>query len=236
MSGFADLKANIVTATESLSINNGTNSITINPTTISGTSLTISGTNLNASTVTATNSLSINNGTNSITINPTTISGTSLTISGTNLVMSNANLSGTTTCTQSLLPSYSYPVSAGRIGEIITGTTTTLAYSGNSSPSEVARISLTKGVWILTSYIKTNGFAGVASPSGGYAINSIGPIANSFTDIIVRSNYVVYTGYELDSTISTPISINSSAIYYVNYQSNNPGPIVKVTFNAVRIA
>ena len=211
MSGFADLKANIVTATDSLSINNGTNSITINPTTISSASLTILGTNLN-------------------------ISSTNLTILGTNLVVSNANLSGTTTCTQSLLPSYSYPVSAGRIGEIITGTTTTLAYSGNSSPSQVASISLTKGVWILTSYIKTNGFAGVASPSGGYAINSIGPIGNSFTDIIVRSNYVVYTGYELDSTISTPISINSSATYYVNYQSNNPGPIVKVTFNAVRIA
>lgn len=197
MSGFADLKANIVTATDSLSINNGTNSITINP---------------------------------------TTISGTNLTISGTNLVMSNANLSGTTTCTQSLLPSYSYPVSAGRIGEIITGTTTTLAYSGNNDPSQVASISLTKGVWILTSNLISNPFANVGGPSGGYAINSIGPNPSSLTNRIAASNFVVYTGYDLESTVSAPISINSTTTYYVNYQSNNPGPIVKVAFNAVRIA
>ena len=60
MSTYADLKANIIVATDSLSVYDGTNRITITPTTLSGTSLILSNANLSGTTTGVTQNVSDN--------------------------------------------------------------------------------------------------------------------------------------------------------------------------------
>ena len=128
-----------------------------------------------------------------------------------------------------------YPVPSGQVGEIIVGTVTNLTYPVIDVPTQMATISLPKGVWIVTSNLTSNPY-GSYGGFGGYGINSIGPNASNFTNEFATSNFVVYGGYTLQSTVSGPVSINTTTNYYVNYQSNYPGPIGSVVFNAVRIA
>ena len=149
---------------------------------------------------------------------------------GTNTLHGNTTIAN---LSSPLIPNYTYPVPSGHVGEIVVGTVTTLNYTSINVPAQMASISLSKGVWILTSNLMSNPYA---YDYDRYGIHSIGPNSATFTNNLATTNVAVNPGGTFQSAVSAPVSINAPTYYYVNYQSNTPGPIVSVVFKAVRIA
>ena len=96
-------------------------------------------------------------------------------------------------------------------------------------------MSLTKGVWMITSYIKSNPFGAYGS-SGGYAINAVNTTSGLIDSIYGKTQFTVFGGYTWEAVVPLTLSINTTTTIYANYQSNNAGPVEAVILNAVRIA
>jgi len=140
---------------------------------------------------------------------------------------------GNTTITRlatALTPTYNYPVVATRIGERITGTNTT-TYPTAYVNKQVSAISLSKGVWILTSVITT-----INLTNTSYFNNYISTVANVNTNLLSSIELSVFPSSPASTTTSASISINATTTYFVNIQCNITNPITSLIFSAIRIS
>jgi hypothetical protein len=143
---------------------------------------------------------------------------------------------GNTTITRlatALTPTYSYPVAAGKVGERIVGTNTT-AYPSPYVDKQASTVSLTKGVWILTSVITTVTLVG----ANAYFNNYISTVPNVKTNLIGALEIgVISTSTNTGSTTASAIvSINATTSYYVNIQAGQTNPVSTLVFSAIRIS
>jgi len=161
-------------------------------------------------------------------------------------LLGSTNLLGTLTLQQPIAPSYSYPVAAGRIGEVIKSTTIVCENPIVSTNLVLCKIIVpTIGVYVLTfsSQFSTDNvtindqFAHV-----NIKTDSTDNILNQFqnygyTVIYLRNPNTNYYGYSF-SAIINPTTNNTTQSYYIKYISV-PSPttlLQNVELTAVRIA
>ena len=158
----------------------------------------------------------------------------------------NVTVTGPLNLQGSITPSYTYPVEAGRIGEIIKSTTIVCANPIVSTNLVLCKIIVpTSGIYILTfrsqfcndnvtvndQYahvrIKSDATDNVLSQDKNYG----------FTTIYLRNPNVNYYGYSF-SAIINPTSNSRTQSYYIEYISvPNPVTLLQdVELTAVRIA
>lgn len=183
-------------------------------------------TTLRNNTINIQNETQINN-TRQITIGATT-----------GLFDSNTTLAGKTTINKLTLgtaynPSYDYPIAgSGLIGYLITGVNISPLSYTNSALKTMSTISLTKGIWILTSFSVTNPL----TLSSNYFNNSFTTGTNGTGTIISANDISVQTGHTGKNTNTVVYSTNSSIDIYYNYGSNNSSSLASIRFTAYRIA
>ena len=148
----------------------------------------------------------------------------------------NTTMSGKTTINKlatPLIPVYDYPITTtGSIGALITAVNISpLSYS--SGAKTMSTLSLTKGLWIITSYAVTGAFV-----SNGFSIYNINTAQNTTaTGTTLSSNdQSVSATHTSKNTLTFTYSTNASIDIYFNYSSSLSANLTSLSFKAIRMA
>ena len=153
-----------------------------------------------------------------------------LTITGTPLALSGTRLD------TAITPNYTYPVSAGNIGEISSSTVATLAVT-SGVVQDLTSLTLPAGVWFL----QVDTYLSIALASGTYLTLGINTTSASLTNARAQhTNINQSAGTTPLSSMSTSmvVSINASTTYYAVGLSSATGTYdwKNIAFSATRIA
>jgi hypothetical protein len=150
-------------------------------------------------------------------------------------VMTNSNTgtltlgsSGSTTRINApLTPNYSYPVAAGKIGQVVSGTfTTTTTIVVNTPMTQWTISSLPAGTWLMTGSVNRGPNA------NGYVIIAITTSNNSFSGVLTQDFTNTTSAVGNVQTIAYVVQVpNSSTPYYIVGQTDT-GTTWSQTFGA----
>jgi hypothetical protein len=143
-------------------------------------------------------------------------------------------LRGNTTLTKlatALTPTYNYPVSAGNVGQIITGTNA-IAYPTANTIKQISTMSLDKGVWYLVSFMTVP-----TTPSGNHTLNHVISLTTaSLTSPLGALDLSIFPTYTANNTVTATLSINATTTVFVNMRSDVTNILTALSFTAVRLA
>jgi hypothetical protein len=219
----------------------------INPTTVGGTLLIGHGSTTNNVEVAAVASrstiLHLGDGANStggVHIGNGTSSSNNVQIlngTGSTGTINLGSATSTTSLGCPLTPQYSYPVAAGKIGEIInyTGSVTPITFTPDVPLQIMSLTGFARGTWLMVASVGGN-----STPAGVYMTIAISTTTADVSSAnAVGIEYMTGGGFGLTSTLSCIIqSTSASTVYYVNAQRGLGGAtqITPGVWRAVRLA
>ena len=189
---------------------------------------TLSATTLNSSSATTSQSIGSNLTTGSLTIASAQTTGSITVGSSTSSITMNGN-TVISKLAEPLTPIYTYPIMAGKIGEIITYTGATSTPVNAGVPWGLAFVTLTEGVWLLQGYGSGYQLGNYSYIGFNNANNTLGPYGINYRDCLNAAATFFYR-------VSPVLPATTENWYLITQVGASGITISNIRMSAVRIA